>query len=180
MKKEIVEVGLPLKKHLIYYHDMLQKHGLELIFACTTHDLYFAKNPNFDGLTEKQIKDACTRLRFSNKINTPPIANAKIKKQEQELKKQGYTKVFDTIKFDFHYQKEGMASRVQLQDIKDIGLIVYYDNPDYYNYSRKKQRQLLIEELNSYGFNFKQTDLGLNKLQTFYYGKKMYGENQNA
>lgn len=176
----IVEVGMPLKKNLIYYHDMLQKHGLELVFACITHDLYYAKNTNFDGLTEKQMKDACVRLRMSGGgINTKPLGNnKKMLKQEQELIKQGYTKVFDTIKFDFHYHKEGMNSRIQLQDIKDIGLLVYYNNDDYYKYPLKKQRQLLIEELNTYGFKFKQTDLGLDKLRTFYYGKKMYSENQ--
>lgn len=179
MEKEIVEVGLPLEKDLIYYHDMLQKRGLQLVFSCVTHDFYYAKDTNFDNLTENQIKNACVRLRICNKLDKPLHSNKKILKQEQELIKQGYKKVFDTIKFDFHYHKEGMSSRVQLQDIKDIGLLVYYDNKQYDNYSPKKQRQLLIEELNSYGFNFKQTDLDLDKLRTLYYGKKMFSENQN-
>ena len=178
----IVEVGLPLKKNLIYYHDMFQKHGLELVFACITHDLYYAKNTKFDGLTERQMKDACIRLRMSGGgINTKPLGNnKKILKQEQELIKQGYTKVFDTLKFDFHYFKEGMNTRIQLQDIKDIGLMVYYNNHNYDKFSATKQRAHLIEELNSFGFKFKQTDLGLDKLRTFYYGKKMYSENQNG
>ncbi len=178
----IVEVGMPLKKHLIYYHDMLQKQGMQLVFACITHDLYYAKDTNFDGLTENQMKNACIRLRMSGGgINTKPLGNnKKMLQQEQELIKQGYTKVFDTIKFDFHYMKDGMNTRIQLQDIKDLGLLVYYNNHDYDKYSPKKQRELLIKELNGYGFNFKQTDLGLDKLRTFYYGKKMYSENQNG
>ena len=73
-----------------------------------------------------------------------------------------------------------MKSRVQLQNIKDIGLLVYYDNPDYYEYSTNEQRKLLLNELNSYSFNFKETDLGLDKLRTLYYGKEMYSDNQNA
>ena len=34
--------------------------------------------------------------------------------------------------------------------------------------------------LNSYGFNFKCDDLGIDKLRTLYYGKEMFSENQNG
>lgn len=181
MENEIVEVGMPLDGQLVYYHDMLLKHGLKLVYMCITHDLYYSKQESFDGLSEKQIKDSCIRLRFSNEAtNTQPLDDIeKIVNREKELIEQGYKKVFDTIKFDYHYTKDGMYSRVQLQDIKDLGLLVYYDNKNYYSYPPQKQRELLINELNSYGFNFKQTDLGLDKLRTFYYKKKMYSENQN-
>ena len=47
--KTIVEVGMPLTENMIYYHDMLQKHGLELVFACITHDLYYAKEDVREG-----------------------------------------------------------------------------------------------------------------------------------
>ena len=73
-----------------------------------------------------------------------------------------------------------MKSRVQLQNIKDVGLLVYYDNPDYYNEPLDEQRKLLFNELNSYGFNFKETDLGLDKLRTLYYKKEMFSKNQNG
>lgn len=180
MEKEIVELGFPLKKNLIFYHDMLQQHGLELVFACVTHDIYYSKDTNFDRLTENQIKRACVRLRTCNVMGEKSLSDDKeMQKQEQELMSQGYQKVFDTIKLDFHYHKEGMASRVQLQDIKDIGLLVYYDNEKYYEFPAEKQRQLLIEDLNSFGFNVRQTDLGIDKLRTLYFGKKMYSKNQN-
>ena len=150
MEKEIVEVGFPLKKQLIYYHEMLQKHGLKLVYACITHDLYFSKSTNFDGLTERQIKDKCVRLRMSdNKLNAKSfVKDETVNREEQKLAKQGYTKVFDTVKFDFHYQKEGMKSRIQLQDILNLGLLVYYDNPNYYDFEPENQRKLLIDELN--------------------------------
>ena len=73
-----------------------------------------------------------------------------------------------------------MKSKVQLQDIKNVGLLVYYDNPNYYGYSLEEQRKMLFKELNSYGFSFKETDLGLDKLRTLYYGKEMYSKNQNG
>ena len=69
---------------------------------------------------------------------------------------------------------------IQLQDIENIGLLVYYDNPDYYDLPEKVQRQKLIEELNSYGFEIPVEQLGLDKLRTLYLNREMYSENQNA
>jgi hypothetical protein len=178
-----VEVGMPLKNSLIYYHDMLIKNGLNMQFACVTHDKYYTKE-NLDGLTENQMKKACVRLRNLEGvigINKDPKADLqKLKKQEADLIAEGYKKVFDTIKFDFQYHLDGMSSYIQLQDIKDVGLLVYYDNSRYDNLSLDEQRKALLEELNSYGFNFKATDLGLDKLRTLYYGKPMYSKNQNG
>lgn len=42
---------------------MLIKHGLTLNFACVTHDLYYTKETNFDGMTENEIKNSCVRIR---------------------------------------------------------------------------------------------------------------------
>lgn len=88
--------------------------------------------------------------------------------------------MFDTIKQDFHYYKEGMSSKVQLQQIENIGLLVYYDNKDYYDYDFDTQRKKLIDDLNSYGFHFHYDTLGLDKLRTLYYGREMYSKNQNG
>jgi hypothetical protein len=183
MLKLVVEVGMPLDKSLIYYHDMLIRKGLKMQFACVTHDLYYTKE-KLDGLTENQMKKACVRLRNLEGVigkNKDPKADLEtIKKQENELIAKGYKKVFDTIKFDFQYYLEGMSSYIQLQDIKDVGLLLYYDNDRYYELSLDEQRKALFDELNSYGFNFKETDMGLDKLRTLYYGKPMYSKNQNG
>lgn len=189
MKEElVVEIGMKLDKNLIYYHEMLLKHGLELDYSCITRDIYYTKN-ELDGLTENEMKEACVRIRLSNSFNKcndrffkrkkNKSQNLELKK-ETELVKQGYKKVFDTIKFDFQYCHKNMKSKVQLQDIKDVGLLAYYDNPDYYKYPLEVQRKMLIEELNSYGFSFKESDLGVDKLRTLYYGKEMYSKNQNG
>lgn len=178
----VVEVGMKLDNSLIYYHDLLVKHGLTLTFACITHDLYYTKEESLDGLSEKEMKDKCIRLRLSGGgINTPPLGdNAKKLEEEKELIKQGYRKVFDTIKIDFQYKKPEWREYIQLQDIKDIGLLVYWANNKFKNLSEEEQRLALFDELNSYGFNFKPTDLGLDKLRTLYYGKEMFSKNQNA
>ena len=99
---------------------------------------------------------------------------------EECLNKLGYKKVFDTQKSDYHYRKVGTDLIVQLQEIEKIGLMVYYDNTEYYNLPLKKQRKKLIDELNSFGFDFKDNELGIDKLRTLHYGKEMYCENQNV
>ena len=41
----------------------------------------------------------------------------KFSKLEKELNKHGYRKVFDTIKYDHHWYKDGMTTRVQMLKI---------------------------------------------------------------
>ena len=91
-----------------------------------------------------------------------------------------HKKVFDTNKIDNHYYKSGMNSKIQLQLINNIGLVVYFDNSNYYNYDIDTQRRMLIDELNTYGFNFNYDTLGIDKLRTLYYKKEMYSKNQNG
>lgn len=171
MKETILEVGMLLDKNFSFYNKMLKNNGLKQVFKCTTHDIYFTKEKSFDGLSENQIKNSCIRIRNPKKCDKDKIAN---------LLKDGYHKVFDTIKKDYHYQNSTMKSRVQLQKIKNIGLVVYYDNPDYYNLPEEEQRLSLLKELNSYGFSFSEQDLGIDKLRSLYYNKKLYSKNQNA
>ena len=174
-----LEVGFKLDKSLIFYHDMLTKNGLTLDFSCITHDIYYT-DKSLDGLTENQMKNSCIRLRYCDGINKEISDKTELDKKEKSLIENDYKKIFDTIKIDFQYCNQSMKSKIQLQDIKDIGLLVYYDNPDYYELPLKEQREKLIDELNSYGFDFKYSDLGLDKLRTLYYGKEMYSENQNG
>lgn len=171
MAELIVEVGMKLQNNYEYYDKMLKKHGLKQVFSCKTRDVYFTKEKTFDGLTENQIKNSCIRIRNPQE---------KDKQRELELINNGYIKVFDTTKQDFHYANESMKSRIQLQIIDNIGLVVYYDNPDYYKFPLDVQRELLLKELNSYGFTFNTSDLGIDKLRTLYYGKELFSKNQNG
>jgi len=171
MNQLIVEVGMKLDKSLNYYKNMLKRNGMQQVFECTTHDIYYTKEKSFDGFSENQIKNSCIRIRNPKKQD---------KLKQKQLINDGYFKVFDTIKKDYHFTNSTMKSRIQLQVIKKIGLVVYYDNPDYYELPLDKQRKLLLEELNLYGFNFKTTDLGIDKLRTLYYKTEMFSENQNG
>ena len=187
----IVEVGIQLDKDFEYYDNLLKNNGLVNDFKVTTHDIYYT-DKNLDGLSENEMKNACIRLRSGNNSNykiqnnlidnldLKEVSSAELDDFENRLDKLGYKKVFDTTKKDFHYYKEGMSSKVQLQQIEDIGLLVYYDNKDYYEFDLETQRKKLINELNSYGFNFNYDILGLDKLRTLYYKKEMYSKNQNG
>ena len=187
----IVEVGIKLDKDFEYYDNLLKNNGLVNDFKVTTHDIYYT-DKNLDGLSENEMKNACIRLRSGNNSNykiqnnlidnldLKEVSSAELDDFENRLDKLGYKKVFDTTKKDFHYYKEGMSSKVQLQQIEDIGLLVYYDNKDYYEFDLETQRKKLINELNSYGFNFNYDILGLDKLRTLYYKKEMYSKNQNG
>lgn len=188
----VVEVGFKLDKSLQYYDSMLRQNGLENDFNCETHDIYYARD-NLNGLTENQMKQKCIRLRHVNfkegyevennlleKLNVMFVNENELFDFENNLKANGFLKVFDTKKIDHHYYKEGMNTKVQLQEIDSIGLLVYLDNANYYELSLDEQRNKLIDDLNSYGFDFKYTDLGLDKLRTLYYHEEKYSKNQNG
>ena len=190
----VVELGLYLDRPYLYYENILKQNGLKCVFECVTHDLYYTNNDfsNIDNMTEKELKDVCIRVRkvndgdyeIQNKIlkeyKRKKIKSSKINKLEKKFKQYGYRKVFDTIKYDHQWYKEGMTTRVQLQETKDIGLLVFLDNKAYYEFDLENQRRKLIDELNSYGFNFNYDTLGLDKLRTLYYRKECFSNNQNG
>lgn len=46
--------------------------------------------------------------------------------------------------------------------------------------SEDEQRLLLIKELNTYGFNFDESVLGVDKFKSFVHKKLMFSKNQNG
>lgn len=204
-KSNVCEVGLKLDKDLKFYHKMLIEKGFSNVFNCETWDRYWS-NKEFDGMSENEIKRACVRFRcsrwlkkrwfsknnfansgFQNYLIFDNLAENSfmcpmeaLPQFEEKFKQYGWKMVFDTKKKDYQYSIEGMKSRIQLQDIEGIGLLVYYDNPDYYDLPIEEQRVKLIDELNSYGFSFKHSDLGLDKLKTLYHKKDCFSPNQNG
>ena len=112
------------------------------------------------------MKNSCIRVRIVDGNLT--IQNCKFNFQ------------FDTFKNDHHYTSEIIEGTIQLQEIDNVGLLVYYDNSRYYDLTFENQRRKLIDDLNLAGFNFRYTDLGLDKLRTLYYGQEKYSNNQNA
>ena len=197
---EIVEIGILLHKPLEYYDELLTRSGAYNVFNCETHDVYWTDR-DLLGMTEKQMKNACIRFRqVTNlagdkpgpaRMQNYPMADEKsvgeffvpvetLSAFEKGLRAHGYTKVFDTRKFDYHYATNSMRSRIQLQQIEGLGLMVYYDNPDYYHMPAEQQRIMLIRELNAFGFGIPESQMGVDKLRTLYNQELCYSANQNA
>ena len=201
----VVEVGFKLDHDISYYKEILEKNNAINRFNCKTHDIYWT-NKDLNGLSENEMKNSCIRLRmteglggvdfsgtsrisyrFQNadnfivkKDNQKELTYEEVENYIKEIEIKGYKKVFDTTKTDYQFSIGDMKSRIQLQDIENIGLLLYYDNPNYYELSLEEQRIKIIDELNSYGFNFNNDELGLDKLRTLYYGKEMFSKNQNG
>lgn len=204
-KSDILEVGFKLDNDFDYYHNMLVNNGFDNVYNCETRDIYWS-NKDFNNMSENEIKKSCVRFRYSKGFGGSLYENDSFAKSgfqnylifdnmaensfmcpiedlgefEEKFKKYYWKKVFDTKKVDYQYTKGNMKSRIQLQDIENIGLVLYYDNPDYNELSFDEQRKCLIDELNSYGFTFKYNDLGIDKLRTLYFGKEQYSKNQNG
>ncbi len=207
MEKTIVEIGLLLDEDIEYYQSMLEKQGAENMFSCETHDLYYTNKTRkeLEKMTEKQIKDSCVILRevwafggteFSGdfaesytaknyklfdkkKKDNFSFSGKDLKKYINEIEGNGWLLFFDTFKRDYQYKMPNKNSRVQLQEIDNVGLVVYHDNPDYYNQPEELQRKSLIDELNSYGFSFNYDEQGVDKLRTLLTGKSQFSNNQN-
>ena len=185
----LVEVGFLLDKELSYYEELLKSNGCIYLGKNDIYDKYYT-NKELDGLTENEMKKACIRLRSDKDIHSGAFQNLSLISGKEfmepysdelleEIKFNGFHLVFDTHKLDIHYQMPNCNGDIQLQPVDNIGLILYYYNEDYRKLSLEEQRIKLIDELNSCGFNFKYDDLGLDKLRTLYYKKKMYSKNQN-
>lgn len=201
----VVEVGFKLEDDLNYYHNLLLSNGFDNVYNCETRDIYWS-NKDFNGMSENEIKRCCVRFRWSKGFGGSLYENDSFSRSgfqnylifdnlaensfmcpiddldefEEKFKKYYWKRVFDTKKIEYQYSKGDMKSRIQLQEIEDIGLVLYYDNPDYYDLEFDEQRNKLIDELNSYGFNFKYSDLGIDKLRTLYFGKEYFSKNQNG
>ena len=196
----IVEIGIKLDKSIEYYDKMLRDNGATNLRNLETIDYYWT-NKELCDMTENEMKNACIRFRMCKGIKTKEMPSCRFQNYqifrndrenefessiyelpqiEAEFYKNGYERILETKKYDYQYRFPGMKSTIQLQNIENVGLLVYYDNPDYYDLPVGIQRQKLIEELNSYGFEISIEQLGLDKLRTLYLNREMYSENQNG
>lgn len=197
------------KKDIEYYNKLVEKAGGQNVFNCETHDLYWSNKSHneLEKMTEKQIKDSCVRFRmtsgfggtcfsgdFSMKIrfeNFQIYDDSKensflcedmneFKNIQEEMESNGWNLIIDTFKVDYQYKIGDMKSALQFQEIDNIGMVLYYDNPDYYEMSEENQREMLLKELNDYGFSFDKDELGIDKLRTLLTGSSKFSKNQNA
>lgn len=98
------------------------------------------------------------------------------------------------IEYQYKTREEFAIAEVFANSYSEIRYKIYYnyltpeklkslleqENKKFYHLPLDQQHKALLKELNSYGFDFKENDLGVDKLRTLYYGKKMYSKNQNG
>jgi len=196
-------------KGIEYYNEIIAKVGGQNVYNCETHDLYFTNKSynELEKMTENEIKKACVRFRMTSGFGGTCFAgdfNIKMwfdnfnifdntkedkfkvenmedfKKVQESMESNGWYLVFDTFKVDYQYKVGEMKSALQFQEIDNIGLVLYYDNPDYYDMREDNQREMLLKELNDYGFSFDKDELGIDKLRTLLTGTSQFSKNQNA
>lgn len=210
MEKTIVEIGMLLdnEKGIEYYNDIIVKAGGVNVFNCETHDLYWTNKSHneLEKLTENEIKMSCVRFRMTSGFGGSCFSNdfsmkfrfenfsiyddekedkfdctiEEFKEIQEKMESDGWYLIFDTFKVDYQYKFDGMQSAIQIQEIDNIGLVLYYDNPDYYDMDEEYQREMLLNELNEYGFSFDKGGLGLDKLRTLLTGTSQFSKNQNG
>ncbi len=170
-----VEVAFLCDNDIDYYKNLLESKHIENNYSVCAKDIYFSKEDINDlkNMTGEDIKNKCIRIRFNKSIKKDSkykmfrIQNYKdlidvcedkfylvkeYEKIEKQLNKNGFNKIIETSKIDYQY----MNGYIQLQDVENLGLIVYYYNPKYFFESLEKQNELLTQELKNVGFVFKE------------------------
>ena len=170
----MIEIGMKLPYNLSYYQRQLGYNLFDLVEACGIHDVYYT-NKSLKGLTEVQMNSACVRLRtVSKNLEYSYDMSQECLNEQSRLLHAGYRKVCELTALQCSYSRRDSLCHLRLEQIQNLGLLVYYSNPSHAGLPKLSQRDLLIEELNGYGFYFQKSDLGVDKLRTFYYGFETY------
>ncbi len=184
---EEIELKISGTKEEIEKH--LLNQGFSVFFKRRTIANYYLP-PNEEIGEHKTLKDRCVRLRTSFKIDEEirklgfrkldlsesqdeeKLSLKEAKKLEKQLLKDGYQLIHTDDKTDFVYILKEKDLAFQIQDIEGLGIIVAYDNKDYYNLPSKKQREKLIKDVEHYGIkiqDYNQVDrfTGIDKSKKF-------------
>lgn len=189
-----IEIGLLCEDNLEKCKKILEENNIELYWATIAKDIYYT-NINIEELKTKDgetIKDSCIRIRlnrslkenskykivrvqnYKNYLNVFSNKNYSINKLEQiekTLIENGFLKVIETTKTDYQY----LNGYLQLQEVENLGLIIYYYNPKYFFETSEKQKELLYNDLEKIGFTFKEK-LSIDRLKTLINNKICYEE----
>lgn len=165
----IEEIELPIKGKKEDIEKVLLANGFEIFFkVLTITSYYLPENESLEN--HNTLKERCKRIRY-----VEPMAKFKnewqdyekwiknynieeCKKEEDELIKKGFKKIYTDEKTDWVYKKiDEEKMYFQIQDIKDDCLMIAYDNEKYYDLDRIKQREMLINDVQKYGIEILDT-----------------------
>ena len=165
----IEEIELPIEGKKEDIDKMLLENGFEEFFKVLTITSYYL--PMNESLENHYtLKERCKRIRYVEPMKKFKnqwqdyekwIKNYDIeecKKEEDELIKNGFKKIYTDEKTDWVYKKiDEEKMYFQIQDIKDDCLMIAYDNEKYYDLEKIKQREMLIEDIQKYGIKILDT-----------------------
>ena len=159
----IEEIELPIKGNKEDIEKMLLAKGFEIFYKILTITNYYLPiNESMEN--HRTLKERCKRLRYVEPMTKfknewqdyeqwiKKYSIQECKKEENEILKQGYKKIYTDEKTDWVYKKTDEEKMYfQIQDIKADCLMIAYDNENYYELDRKEQRKKLIKDVEKYG-----------------------------
>ena len=166
----IEEIELPTKGNKEDIEKMLLTNDFQIFYkVLTITNYYLPINESMEN--HSTLKERCKRLRYVEPMTKfknewqdyeqwiKKYSIQECKKEENEILKQGYKKIYTDEKTDWVYKKTDEEKMYfQIQDIKDDCLMIAYDNENYYDLDRKEQRKKLIEDVEKYGIEIIDTD----------------------
>jgi hypothetical protein len=159
----IEEIELPINGNKEEIEEILLANSFQIFYKVLTITSYYLPiNESMEN--HSTLKERCKRLRYVEPMTKfknewqdyekwiKKYSIQECKKEEDEILKQGYKKIYTDEKTDWVYKKTDEEKMYfQIQDIKDDCLMIAYDNENYYNLDRKEQRKKLIEDVEKYG-----------------------------
>ena len=171
----IEEIELSIKGNKEDIEQRLLSNGFQIFYkVLTITNYYLPVNEPLEN--HNTLKERCKRIRYvepmtkfknewQNYKEWIKDYNIKdCKKEEDEILKQGFKKIYTDEKTDWVYKKiDEKKMFFQIQDIKDDCLIIAYDNEKYYDFDSTKQRKCLIDDVEKYGIEI----LDINNIDRF-------------
>ncbi len=159
----IEEIELPIKGNKEEIEEILLANSFQIFYKVLTITSYYLPiNESMEN--HRTLKERCKRLRYVEPMTKfknewqdyeqwiKKYSIQECKKEENEILKQGYKKIYTDEKTDWVYKKTDEEKMYfQIQDIKDDCLMIAYDNENYYDLDRKEQRKKLIKDVEKYG-----------------------------
>ena len=165
----IEEIELPIKGSKEEIEKKLLENGFMVFYKVLTITSYYLP-ANESTEIHDTLKERCKRIRYVEPMEKfknewqdyekwiKRYSLMDCKKEEDDILKKGYRKIYTDEKIDWVYKKTDEDKMFfQIQDIKDDCLIIAYDNEKYYNLDRIEQRQKLIKDVEKYGIEILDT-----------------------
>ena len=159
----IEEIELPIKGNKEDIEKRLLTNSFQIFYKVITITNYYLPI-NESSKNHDTLKERCKRIRYVEPMTKFKnewqdyeqwIKNYNIqecKKEEYEILKQGFKKIYTDEKTDWVYKNINEEKMYfQIQDIKDDCLMIAYDNEKYYSLDKIEQRKRLINDVEKYG-----------------------------